>query len=203
MPTEMKFYSLLTIYRDVHHGNGIQDIFYSDPRVLYTSVHRYEHQPGMFFSEEGAMQKTGEGAGLGKNVNVPFYFHERGYGDVDYNAIFDSLLIPISREFAPDFVIIAAGFDSAKGDPVGQFRVTPGGYGVLLQKILEVVPTQKAVLVLEGGYNPGVVAKCTEECVRVLLDPSYRPQYEKGEVLAETEKVIEEVKKQQRLYWSI
>jgi histone deacetylase 6 len=155
------------------------------------------------------MDRIGEGPGEGKNINVPLYFAEEGYGDADYFKIFDELLLPVARSFAPDLVMIACGFDSAEGDPVGLFKITPEGYEGLLRRITHEVPSQKIVLVLEGGYNPEVVAKCTEQCLRVLLGETSGEEG-KGEgssagegisMLPQTGRVIKEVKEKLAEHW--
>lgn len=191
----------LIIFRDVHHGNGIQDIFYSNPNVFYFSVHRYEHEPGLYFSDDGKIDRVGEGPGLGTNINVPLHYSEDGYFDADYEAIFDEVLLPAAAEFHPDFVIIACGFDSADGDPVGKFHVSPQGYTRLLKKIQTI--SKKVVLVLEGGYNPQVVADCTEACIRFLVEPNLEEdQKPSKEIQQQTKIIIEEVKAVQSPYWS-
>ncbi|MCO5593077.1 hypothetical protein L7F22_047083 [Adiantum nelumboides] len=118
---------------DVHHGNGTQQAFWDDENVLYISLHRYEN--GEFFPGGigGADDQVGVGAGVGRNVNIPW--PDSGMGDGDYLAAFQRIVMPIAHEFAPDFVIISAGFDAAEGDHLGQCRVTPNGYAQMTHEL--------------------------------------------------------------------
>ena len=95
-------------------GNGIQHIFEEDGSVLYASLHRYGHG---FYPGTGGAHAVGEGAGRGFSLNIPW--SSAGYGDAEYAAAFERLLMPVAREFAPDLVLVAAGFDAAARDPLG------------------------------------------------------------------------------------
>lgn len=102
---------------DVHHGNGIQHIFEDDPGVLYISLHRYDY--GGFFpcSDDANYDKVGNGPGKGFNVNIPW--NAKGMGDTEYLAAFLNVVMPIAYEYNPELVLVSAGFDAAKGDPLG------------------------------------------------------------------------------------
>ncbi|SAM82945.1 related to HDA1-histone deacetylase A [Ustilago bromivora] len=152
---------------DVHHGNGTQRAFESDAEVLYISLHRYD-EDGSFYpgSSYGNYTSAGTGPGEGKSVNVPW--PSKGMGDADYMYAFHHLVMPIAQEFAPDFVIISAGFDAAEGDPIGQNRVSPGGYAQMTHALTSLCQGKVAV-VLEGGYNPEVVAESSLAVTEVLL----------------------------------
>ncbi|XP_057805112.1 histone deacetylase 18-like [Salvia miltiorrhiza] len=105
---------------------------------------------------------TGEGAGAGHNINVPC---EHGQcGDADYLAVWDHILIPVAKEFEPDMIIISAGFDAAKGDPLGGCCVSPNGYSIMLHKLME-FGGGKIVMALEGGYNLNSTASSARACV--------------------------------------
>jgi histone deacetylase 6 len=108
---------VLIVDWDVHHGNGIQRMFESDPRVLYISIHRYEH--GFFFpcSQDANYNVVGHGQGAGYNVNIPW--NNSKMGDTEYLAVFTNIILPIAYEFNPELVLVSAGFDAAKGDPLG------------------------------------------------------------------------------------
>jgi len=168
---ELGIQKILIVDWDVHHGNGVQQIFYSDPTVLYMSLHRYEHAPGLYYPDDGKADRVGEGAGEGRNINFPFPYLGDGYGDHDYVAVFRELFVPVALEFGPEMVIVCAGFDAAEGDPMGGFHVSPQCFGTLTSLLLPLAQG-KIVLSLEGGYNPPVVAACVEACVRVLLGES-------------------------------
>lgn len=112
---------VLIVDWDVHHGNGTQHIFESNPKVLYMSIHRYDY--GQFFprSEDANFDVVGEGSGTGFNVNIPW--NAKGMGDMEYIAAFQRIILPIAYEFAPELVLISAGFDAALGDPLGGCKV--------------------------------------------------------------------------------
>ncbi|RHY97586.1 hypothetical protein DYB31_015341, partial [Aphanomyces astaci] len=130
---------------DIHHGNGTEHMFEADPTVLYCSLHRYDDQ-GAFYPGTGAPDSVGSGAGTGFNVNVGW--PGGGVGDAEYLAAFDSLLMPIFRAYAPELVLVSAGFDSALGDPLGRCRLTPPGYAHLTH-MLSSLAEGKIVLALE------------------------------------------------------
>ncbi len=139
---------VLIIDWDLHHGNGTQHSFYDDDRVLYFSTHQYPYYPGT-----GSAEQCGEGKGTGYTVNVPL---SAGAGDQEYASIFNLLLEPIALEFAPDVVVVSAGFDIYKDDPLGGMRVTEGGFSYLAEKICKIAEKCSArgpLFCLEGGYN--------------------------------------------------
>ncbi|KAJ1970221.1 Histone deacetylase hda1 [Dispira parvispora] len=157
---------VLIVDWDVHHGNGIQEAFYQDPDVLYFSLHRYEG--GTFYpcSPVASCDSIGMGPGVGRNVNVGWPC--AGMGDGDYLHAFDQLLMPMAREFDPELVIVACGFDAAKGDTLGECFVTPAGYAHMTN-LLKSLAGGRLVLALEGGYSLDAVADCALACVQVLL----------------------------------
>ncbi|KAG2679454.1 hypothetical protein I3760_11G050900 [Carya illinoinensis] len=164
---ELGIKKILIVDWDVHHGNGTQKMFWKDSRVLFFSVHRHEF--GSFYpaNDDGFYTMIGEGPGAGYNINVPW---ENGQcGDADYLAVWDHILIPVSKEFNPDIIIISAGFDAALGDPLGGCRVSPYGYSVMLKKLMSFAQG-KIVLALEGGYNLDSIANSALACVEVLLE---------------------------------
>jgi len=140
---------VLIVDWDVHHGNGTQNAFYSDPRVLYFSTHRY----GFFYPGSGAATEVGHGKGEGFTVNVPL---EGGSGDSEYGNIFERVLKPIALEYRPQIILVSAGFDIHYDDPLGGMEVTEAGFARLTQilmEIAEVTALGKLVLTLEGGYD--------------------------------------------------
>jgi acetoin utilization deacetylase AcuC-like enzyme len=133
---------------DVHHGNGTQDIFWDDPTVLYTSVHQYPFYPGT-----GAAVEVGGPAARGATVNVGL---PAGSGDADYLAAFDHVITPAIERFAPDLVLISAGFDAYVADPLAGMRVSDKGFAAIARRIRAVadrVSSGRMVAVLEGGYD--------------------------------------------------
>lgn len=158
---------------DVHHGNGIQQANYDDPNVLYISLH--VHRRGTFYPEKsyrdnrvayGDHLHCGEGAGLGKNVNIPWSM--QGMGDADYIYAFQQIIMPIGIEFNPDLVIIAAGFDAAEGDMLGGCNVTPAGYAHMTHMLMSLADGKVAVC-LEGGYNLESIARSATAVARTLM----------------------------------
>jgi acetoin utilization deacetylase AcuC-like enzyme len=134
---------------DVHHGNGTQDTFYSDASVFFMSTHQSPLYPGT-----GAVEETGEGAGLGLTMNRPF---PAGAGDAEIVGAFRDDLLPAAREFRPDLTLISAGFDSRVDDRLGSFNVTDEGFRELTRIMLEIAHVSgggRLVSVLEGGYTP-------------------------------------------------
>ncbi len=140
---------ILIVDWDLHHGNGTQKSFYSDPEVLYFSVHQYPYYPGTgHYSEIGA----GEGRGFTINVPLPPYC-----GDEEYIYVFDTILKPIALQFKPEIIMVSAGFDLCENDPLGSMEVTPD-FGIpALTKILKEVADEtcegRIHFTLEGGYD--------------------------------------------------
>jgi acetoin utilization deacetylase AcuC-like enzyme len=130
---------------DVHHGNGTQDIFYNDGRVLYCSIHQEDVFPNTGFIEE-----TGAGPGTGSNINVPL---PRKSTIADYALVFNEIFFPAIARMDPDLVIISAGQDILSDDPIGDMQVLPEDVGYLTGLALDATAMPLA-LVLEGGYGP-------------------------------------------------
>ena len=146
---------------DVHHGNGTQHIFESDPSVLFFSIHQYPHFPGTGFFTE-----AGRGAGEGYTINIPL---AKGYGDGEYIELLEHLLRPIALEFNPDLILVSAGFDIHRSDPLGGMRVTRKGFAGMTRSLMDIAQTccgGKIVMSLEGGYN----LKTVGGCVKTTLD---------------------------------
>ncbi|VDP00411.1 unnamed protein product [Heligmosomoides polygyrus] len=161
---------ILIVDLDVHHGNGTQQIFYEDKRVLYFSIHRYETGSFWPHSRESNYDHIGEYEGKGYNVNVLLFW--TSCGDADYMAIFWNVLWPLASQFRPDFVIVSAGFDSCEYDPLGGMQLSPDAYSHIVYH-LSALAQGRVLCVLEGGYNHSVVAVGVHRCVRVLC--GYKP----------------------------
>ncbi|KAL3852489.1 hypothetical protein ACJMK2_016120 [Sinanodonta woodiana] len=171
---------VLIVDWDIHHGNGTQHMFYEDPSVLFMSLHRYDH--GCFFpsSKDGDYDMVGLKEGEGFNINIPW--NEGSMGDAEYLAAFQQIIMPVAYEFAPELVLVSAGFDAALGDPLGNYDVSPVGYAHMTH-MLSSLANGKVVLVLEGGYNLVSISNCMAACTSVLLgDPcphwAYKPPKE-------------------------
>ncbi|KAG0004260.1 Histone deacetylase hda1 [Entomortierella chlamydospora] len=183
---------------DVHHGNGTQKAFIDDPDVVYCSIHRFDD--GSFYPGDpvaAAHTAVGEGAGRGRNINIPWPCS--GMGDSEYIYAFHKVVMPIVYEFAPDFILVSAGFDAAKGDHIGENLVTPSAYGHMTH-MLKSLAGGKIVLALEGGYNLESIAVSGLACTKALLsDPidALEPIIP-NEVCVQT---IHEVMEVQSRYW--
>jgi acetoin utilization deacetylase AcuC-like enzyme len=128
---------------DAHHGNGTQAIFYDDPSVLYVSLHQWPFYPGT-----GAAAERGAGSGEGTTVNIPV---PAGIGEADYLELFDDVALPAVRAFAPDLLIVSAGFDAHRDDPLCSLGLTAGAFGRMTESVADIGSGQ--VFVLEGGYD--------------------------------------------------
>lgn len=133
---------------DVHHGNGTQEAFYGDPSVLYVSLHQFPFYPGT-----GSTEEAGTRDGQGFTLNVPL---SAGAGDETYLAAFERIVAPAISEYAPDLLLVSAGFDAHARDPLGGMRVTESGFaemGRILRRALPEGASGRIALVLEGGYD--------------------------------------------------
>ncbi|XP_011384531.1 histone deacetylase 6 isoform X2 [Pteropus vampyrus] len=160
---------ILIVDWDVHHGNGTQHIFEEDPSILYISLHRYDH--GTFFpmGDEGASNQVGWAAGMGFTVNVAW--NGPRMGDAEYLAAWHRVVLPIAYEFNPELVLVSAGFDAARGDPLGGCQVSPEGYAHLTHLLMGLA-SGRIILILEGGYNLTSISESMAACTRTLLgDP--------------------------------
>ncbi|HJX32208.1 MAG TPA: histone deacetylase [Thermodesulfobacteriota bacterium] len=186
---------VLIVDWDLHHGNGTQHSFYENSQVLYFSAHQYPFYPGT-----GNFDDVGEKKGKGFTINVPL---QPGAGDEEYSTIFREILIPIAREFSPDFILVSAGFDIHFDDPLGGMRVTPEGFASMTRLLMDCAQqtcNNKLAMVLEGGYG----LKGLSDSVRaVLLELSGKTQSKivPSKSSGEIDSVINRVKKVQQEFW--
>ncbi len=155
---------VLIVDWDVHHGNGTQHSFEDDPSVLFFSTHQFPHYPGT-----GRATERGRGAGEGFTINVPM---EAGEGDDTYHAMFLKSLVPAADEFKPEFVIISAGFDAHKDDPLASMGLTEAGYEDLTAIVAGIAKRHaqgRIVSSLEGGYNLTALAASVDAHIKALL----------------------------------
>ncbi|KAJ8752232.1 hypothetical protein K2173_003868 [Erythroxylum novogranatense] len=158
---------VLIVDWDVHHGNGTQEIFEQNKSVLYVSLHR--HEGGRFYPGTGAAVEVGTQGAEGYCVNIPW--SRGGVGDDDYIFAFQHVVLPIAAEFAPDFTIISAGFDAARGDPLGCCDVTPVGYARMTDMLCTLFGG-KLLVILEGGYNLRSISSSATAVIKALLGES-------------------------------
>lgn len=153
---------------DVHHGNGTQDCFYNDGRVLFCSSHASPLYPGT-----GDAREVGSGEGHGLTLNAPLPY---GVGDLGFQQVYAQVVIPALHRFQPQLILVSAGFDAHWDDPIGPLALTVDGYAMLTQMIKDAASELcdgRLVLVLEGGYSLRALAACANAALGVLLD---RPQ---------------------------
>jgi acetoin utilization deacetylase AcuC-like enzyme len=133
---------------DVHHGNGTQDSFYEDPSVLFISTHQFPYYPGT-----GAVGEVGLNAGEGYTVNIPL---PAGCGDAEYLRVFHDVVVPAAKKFAPEWILVSAGFDPHRRDPLGGMEVTESGFTGMARLLLQLAAEHaggKIAFLLEGGYD--------------------------------------------------
>jgi len=155
---------ILIIDWDVHHGNGTEEIFYHDPGVFYISLHQYPHYPGT-----GSKESMGAGKGKGFNLNIPM---EAGSGDREYIEAFQEIIIPRIEDFRPEIILISAGFDGHRDDPLSSINLTENGYYEITRIIKEAAglySKSRIISVLEGGYNLFGLAESVHSHLKALI----------------------------------
>jgi acetoin utilization deacetylase AcuC-like enzyme len=153
---------------DAHHGNGTQDAFWTDGRVLYVSLHEHPLYPGT-----GRLDERGEGEGLGTTLNLPL---PRGAtGDV-YLAAFDEVVAPALEAFRPAWVLVSAGFDAHRADPLTGLALSSGDFADLTRRVVGLAPPGRLVLFLEGGYDLDALRASAAACVAGLAGVDRRPE---------------------------
>ena len=148
---------------DVHHGNGTQHAFYSDPHVLYISLHQYPYYPGT-----GSASQTGNDEGRGFTLNCPMV---SGSGDNEYRQAFTEAIIPAIDEFEPDILMVSADFDAHVDDPLAGMRLSTEFYGEMTQMLVESSEKHcrgRIISVLEGGYNLQALRESVKNHLMVL-----------------------------------
>jgi len=168
---------------DLHHGNGTQKMFYSSDRVLFCSIHQVNS-----FPRTGWVDEIGAGNGKGYTLNAPI---REGSTLSDYLYVFNGIFLPAIKKFAPDVVIISAGFDALSDDPMGGMKLTPDDFGVLTYITANSVKVPLA-LVLEGGYGPSLGPAVSS--IFNALD-GLCPEYNPGEAKDSTKRVVSQLNK--------
>jgi acetoin utilization deacetylase AcuC-like enzyme len=153
---------------DVHHGNGTQDIFYDDPDVLYVSTHQSPLYPGT-----GRLNETGGAAAPFTNLNMPFPPGTRG--DVFRQAV-DQVIAPVIERFEPTWLIVSAGYDGHRNDPLAGLQLTSADYADLADRLRQLVPSRRLVVALEGGYDFDALSMSTGATLSALVGEGYRPE---------------------------
>ena len=153
---------------DAHHGNGTQDVFYADPRVLYVSLHQWPLYPGT-----GSAREVGEGNGIGTTLNLPMPLFATG--DRYLEAI-DGVMAEVARNFAPTWIIISAGFDAHRNDPITDLGLSAGDYQLINERLLQFAPAGRRLVVLEGGYDLDALRMSSAATLSALLGRNYQPE---------------------------
>lgn len=159
-----KLDKILIVDFDVHHGNGTQEAFYTEPRVLYFSTHQWPFYPGT-----GAINEVGEKEAKGTNVNIPL---PGGCGDKEYLRVFQEIFIPVVRRYQPQFILVSAGYDIHWADQIALMQVSISGI-VSIVKIIKALAQElcrgRLVFSLEGGYNIQALSNSIKATMEVLL----------------------------------
>lgn len=188
---------VLIVDWDVHHGNGTEDTFYEEDRVFYFSIHQSPFYPGT-----GPISALGGGAAKGFNLNVPL---GGGKDDLVYLRIFLDLLVPVARQFRPEFILVSAGFDCHREDPLGGMRLSDEGFAAMTRVLVDLSEEfcpGRVVATLEGGYNPEAEGRSVIKVLEAL-------QADPGGDLAQRAQGIEEPnglirsRKAASCYWQV
>ncbi len=158
---------------DVHHGNGTEAVFAEDPAVLFCSIHQWPLYPGT-----GAADDVGRGAGEGTTLNLPV---PAGTGDDAYVSLVEHVVAPAAREFAPELVLVSAGYDAHRDEPLASCRVTEAGYAAMtgtLRRLCAELGDVPLGMALEGGYDLGALARSTAATLEVLGADGLPPKEE-------------------------
>jgi acetoin utilization deacetylase AcuC-like enzyme len=155
---------ILIVDFDVHHGNGTQDFFYTDPTVLYFSTHQYPLYPGT-----GHLNETGAKEGQGFNVNVPMV---AGWGDEEYQAVYEDILAPIAMRFKPQLIMVSAGYDAHWADGLAMMQLSVSGFAritEILKLLADKLCNGNLMFTLEGGYNLNALSHSIAATLNTLL----------------------------------
>lgn len=188
---------------DCHHGNGTQEIFYRDRRVLCIGF----HQDGRtIYPGSGFIDEVGEGDGEGYNVNVPF---PPASGDEVYVKVFNELATPIIEQFSPEFILVSAGFDGHYLDPLTNMKLTSNGYRELFRRSLTLARkycSGRLAASLEGGYGRGLpvaVASCIAEMAGADYEVDEKTEPTDPNVVEKVNSLLEEIKAKISSYWNV
>lgn len=157
---------------DVHHGNGTQTAFYTDPNVLFISL----HQDSLYPHGWGTVDQVGEGEGEGRTVNIPL---PAGSGNATYRAAYERIVVPIIEEFQPELIFVSAGQDANVADPLARMTLTTSAYRFMAGALLgaaERVCEGRLVVAQEGGYAPAYAPYCSAAVAETLTGPSVGPR---------------------------
>lgn len=187
---------ILILDWDVHHGNGTQAAFWERRDVLYQSVHQFPFYPGT-----GAPHEVGAGAGEGYTLNVGLPV---GATDADYGMLFHELLLPVAQAYRPQFILVSAGYDSHRKDPLGGMAVTERGFAAMcsaVRSLAESACNGRLVLLLEGGYSLEGLSQSVHASVEVLAGRT--DDFPTGDVSKEAAAALAKSREHLKPYWSM
>lgn len=189
---------VLIVDFDVHHGNGTQHAFYDNDKVLFVSVHRYDHGKYFPHSADANYDRIGGKNAEGYNINIPL--NKVVMKDADYIDIFHRVILPVAYSYNPELVLVSAGFDCGVNDLVGGYKITPEAFGHFIQ-LIRSVAGGKIVVVPEGGYNPTTFATSLCMCIKALLGDPLPALKHRGTCKESVAKSLEDVINTHRKYW--
>jgi acetoin utilization deacetylase AcuC-like enzyme len=177
---------------DVHHGNGTQEMLIDDEGALYASLHQWPLYP-----HEGVVADIEAGA-PGTTINVPL---PPGTGGDAYRAALDEVVIPVMSLFEPDWVLVSAGYDAHRADPLADMSLTAADFGWMAWRLAGAFPTERIVLALEGGYDLGALEAGVEATVRGLAGEG--PWEDPAPSSEDSRRVLDHVSEAVRRHWDI
>ena len=197
---ELGFKKIAIFDWDVHHGNGVQDAFYQQNQVLYASIHQYPHYPGT-----GNFDEVGTGKGEGYTVNVPV---PAGSGDFQYLMAFDRIFLPVFQQYEPDLIIVCAGYDALETDPLSSINLKHPTFQKMacsLRILADRLCGGMLLSTLEGGYDPGELAKGIEATLRGFnnLKPRDGNAIEEGPKSTLLDDHLEKIRAYLNRYWKL
>jgi len=160
--------SVLVIDWDAHHGNGTQAMFFDDAKVFYVSMHEWPLYPGT-----GSIDEIGTGAGTGTTLNFPF---PAGTTGDSYLDAIDNVVEPIAEQFRPDWVLISAGFDAHRDDPLTDLGLSAGDYADITARVISLAPARRVITFLEGGYDLDALRSSVAATASALVGRELRPE---------------------------
>jgi acetoin utilization deacetylase AcuC-like enzyme len=159
---------VLVVDFDAHHGNGTQDVFYADPRVMFVSLHQWPLYPGT-----GSVDETGDAEGLGTTLNLPMPAGTTGDA---YLAAIDEVIAPVVARFAPTWLIVSAGYDGHRADPITELGLSAGDYALITRRLLDFAPAGRRLVMLEGGYDLDALAHSAAATMAALVEREHLPE---------------------------
>ncbi len=185
---------ILIIDWDIHHGNGLHDLFYEENKVLYFSSHDM-----LLYPYSGDWKETGNSEGKGYTINIPI---PRDLGDKEFFYLYREILGPVIQRYVPELILIDAGFDAHHEDPIGRSRLTEKVFRWLTSFLLEQmseINNPPMMLILEGGYHPGALAKSVKEVLEVLINEEI-PELFSASEFARANKIVTKARRIHKRY---